>query len=66
MITGILVALPEELRTLTKSRIQQGECVAMSENTLITLTGSGPTNAANGAQNLLSQGATQLISWNLS
>jgi adenosylhomocysteine nucleosidase len=63
VITGILVALPEELRTLTKSRIQQGECFAMSENTLITLTGSGPTNAANGAQNLLSQGATQLISW---
>ncbi len=63
MITGILVALPEELHTLTKSRIKQGECFAVSENTLITLSGSGPKNAKSAAQNLLAQGATQLISW---
>ena len=63
MITGILVALPEELHTLTKSRIKQGECFAMSENTLITLSGVGSKNAASAAQKLLAQGATQLISW---
>ena len=63
MITGILVALPEELHTLTKSRIKQGECFAMSDNTLISLSGAGPKNAARAAQNLLAQGATQLISW---
>jgi len=63
VITGILVALPEELHTLTKSRIKQGECFAVSENTLITLSGSGPKNANSAAQNLLAQGATQLISW---
>lgn len=63
MITGILVALPEELHTLTKSKIKQGECIAMSANTLITLSGAGPKNAASAAQNLIAQGATQLISW---
>ncbi|OQK17181.1 hypothetical protein AU255_04610 [Methyloprofundus sedimenti] len=63
MITGILVALPEELHTLTKSRIKQGECFAMSENTLIILSGSGSKNANSAAQNLLARGATQLISW---
>ncbi|TXK96277.1 phosphorylase [Methylococcaceae bacterium HT1] len=63
MITGILVALPEELHTLTKSKIKQGDCLAVSENTLITLSGAGPKNATHAAQNLLSHGATQLISW---
>lgn len=63
MITGILVALPEELHTLTKSRIKQGECLSVSKNTLITLSGSGPKNATTGAQTLLDKGATQLISW---
>lgn len=63
MITGILVALPEELHTLTKSKIRQGECIAVSASILISLSGSGPKNAASAAQNLVTQGATQLISW---
>ena len=63
MITGILVALPEELHTLTKLKIKQGECIIVSANTLITLSGAGPKNAASAAQNLIAQGATQLISW---
>ncbi|GFO72648.1 adenosylhomocysteine nucleosidase [Bathymodiolus japonicus methanotrophic gill symbiont] len=63
MITGILVALPEELHTLTKSRIKQGECIAVSANTLITLSGAGSKNAASAAQNLIILGANQLISW---
>jgi len=63
VITGILVALPEELHTLTKSKIKQGECIAVSANTLITLSGAGPKNAASAAQNLVTRGATQLISW---
>lgn len=63
MITGILVALPEELHTLTKFNIQQGQCFAVAENTLITLSGSGAKNAKNATQNLISQGVAQLISW---
>lgn len=63
MITGILVALPEELRTLTKSRLKQGECVSVAKNTLIILSGSGPDNASTAAQALIDNGANQLISW---
>ncbi len=63
MITGILVALPEELRTLTKTKIKQGECVTVAKNTIITLSGSGPENARIAAQILIDQGAKQLISW---
>ena len=63
MITGILVALPEELRTLTKSRLKQGESISVAKNTLVTLSGSGPDNASIAAQNLIDNGASQLISW---
>jgi adenosylhomocysteine nucleosidase len=63
VITGILVALPEELRTLTKTKIKQGECVTVAKNTIITLSGSGPANARIAAQILIGQGAKQLISW---
>lgn len=63
MITGVLVALPEELRTLSKTKIKQGECFSMSDNTLVTLAGSGSDNASKAAQSLLNHGAQQLISW---
>ncbi|MDT8425062.1 MAG: phosphorylase [Methyloprofundus sp.] len=63
MITGILVALPEELHTLTKIKIKQGECIAVAENTIVTLSGSGSENAQIAAQTLITKGATQLISW---
>ena len=63
MITGILVALPEELRTLTKAKIKQGECVIVAKNFLVTLSGSGPENASTAAKNLIDNGASQLISW---
>ena len=63
MITGILVALPEELCTLTKSKIKQGAAIFVSDNVLVTLAGTGPKNAENAAQFLINQGAKQLISW---
>ncbi len=63
MTTGIVVALAEELRTLTPRKINQGEWVALTDGTLITLSGSGIENADKAARNLLKQGATQLISW---
>ena len=63
MITGILVALPEELHTLTKSKLKQGECITVAKNTLVTLSGSGTENASVAAQNLINHGANQLISW---
>lgn len=63
MITGILVALPEELSTLTKSKIKQGECISVAKNTLVTLSGAGSENASAAAQGLIDKGAKQLISW---
>lgn len=63
MITGILVALPEELNTLLKCKITQGECFAMSDDILVILSGSGPDNASNAAQQLLNKSAKRLISW---
>ncbi|RLA25962.1 MAG: phosphorylase [Gammaproteobacteria bacterium] len=63
MITGILVALPEELHTLSKFKIKQGECSPVSKNILVTLSGSGPDNASNATHLLINRGAKQLISW---
>lgn len=63
MITGILVALPEELRTLTNSKLKQGECISVAHNILVTLSGAGAENAGIAAQRLIDQGASQLISW---
>jgi len=63
VITGIVVALPEELRTLTKSRVQQGECISVADNILLTLSGAGAKNAIFAAQNLIDKGADRLISW---
>jgi len=63
VITGILVALPEELRTLTKSNIKQGECITVAKDTLVTLSGSGAENARIATKRLIDNGANQLISW---
>jgi len=63
VITGILVALPEELNTLTKLKVKQGECIAVTDNIIIILSGAGPTKAHQAAQELVLQGAQQLISW---
>ncbi len=63
MITGIVVALPEELRTLSKVKLAQGECMQLSANTLVMLAGTGPKNASKASLELIAQGAQQLISW---
>lgn len=63
MITGIVVALPEELSTLTSKRIDKGRCVFIGDKILVTCSGTGPKNAQTAAELLISKGATQLISW---
>ncbi len=63
MITGIIVALPEELSTLTKKKISHGACEFIAENIIVTLSGTGPENALNAALRLLEKGCTRLISW---
>jgi adenosylhomocysteine nucleosidase len=63
VITGILVALPEELTTLTSKKIGKGHSVVISDKLLIACSGAGPANAQSAARQLISQGATRLLSW---
>lgn len=63
MITGIVVALPEELITLTSKRIDKGHCVFIGDRLLVTCSGTGAQNAQSSAELLVAKGATQLISW---
>lgn len=62
-ICGIVVALPEEIATLTRQTLAQGECVAISGNILLSLAGAGPINAERAARQLIAKGANCLISW---
>jgi len=63
MSLGILVALPEELLSLTQQKIKMGECLTLPSKLLITLSGTGARNAKQAADRLLKNGATQIISW---
>lgn len=63
MITGIVVALPEELGTLTRQKIAPGCSAFIAENCLVAVSGSGPENARRAAQRLIEQGARRLLSW---
>ncbi len=63
MITGLVVALPEELSTLTAQKIAKGGCGLLRDNVLLAHSGTGPENAQAAALQLIAQGATRLISW---
>jgi len=63
VIRGIVVALPEELSILTRTKIRQGECITLPNGHLISLSGTGIDKAQSAAQQLIDQGAQQLISW---
>jgi adenosylhomocysteine nucleosidase len=63
VITGIVVALPEELTTLTSKKLDKGQCLFMSDKLLIAYSGAGPVNAEAAAELLVAKGATRLISW---
>ena len=63
MITGIIVALPEEIVSLTHQKINKGECISLNNNTLLTLAGTGPENADKASLLLIAKGAKRLISW---
>ena len=63
MITGIVVALPEELTTLTPQKMVKGQCLFISDKLLLGYSGAGPANAQAAAERLVARGATRLISW---
>ncbi len=63
MITGIVVALPEELSTLTAKKVAKGQLIYLSESIVVAYSGSGANNASAAALLLIANGATRLISW---
>jgi len=63
VITGIIVALPEELSSLTKKKISLGECEFLTDDLIATHAGTGPENAKKAAQKLIDKGCCKLISW---
>ena len=63
MITGVVVALPEELSTLTDKKIAKGQVGQLNETVLVIYSGAGGKNAHKAAELLVEKGARQLISW---
>lgn len=63
MITGVVVALPEELSTLTDKKIAKGQVGQLNETVLVIYSGAGGKNAHKAAELLVENGARQLISW---
>ena len=63
MTIGIIVALPEELSTLSPVKLARGEVFSLTPVMTICLSGAGHANASQAAQKLIEQGATKLISW---
>lgn len=70
MITGIIVALSEELNTLKtlpnalwEPSLRRGKFIFLTDKVLLTYSGAGAENARKAAELLISKGATQLMSW---
>lgn len=60
---GIVVALPWELKSLTRQAISVGTCKALRDNTLVVLSGIGAARAYAAGALLVSEGATALLGW---
>lgn len=63
MLTGIVIALPDEINSLTNKKVAKGECISLDENTLLVCSGAGSDNATKASQLLIKNGAKRLISW---
>lgn len=63
MITGIVIALPEELITLTQKKISKGDHCYITDKLIVAYSGAGSLNAKVASELLIAKGATQLISW---
>jgi len=63
MTVGIIVALPDELITLTSLSLEKGQTAQISDTVLVIYSGAGSKNAQAAAERLIAQGVTGLISW---
>jgi adenosylhomocysteine nucleosidase len=62
-IAGLVVALPQESRSLTGSALKHGECLALDERTLVHVCGVGTANVAWAVRALIDRGAQGVVSW---
>lgn len=60
---GIAVALPQELKPLTRESVQPGTCLWINNHVVICLNGVGTKRAEEGAKKLIAEGIDVLISW---
>jgi len=60
---GLVVALPEECRSLTRRRVGRGDCLRLGPTQLVCVAGAGGENAVRAAHRLVDAGAAGLISW---
>lgn len=63
MLHGIIVALPQELRTLTREKLLFGSCHRLNEGWMVTMSGMGAPLAREAAHRLLEQNVQGLVSW---
>ncbi|MBK8814359.1 MAG: phosphorylase [Methylococcaceae bacterium] len=63
MLTGIVIALPEELATLTSKRLKKGCIETLNDKILIICSGAGENNARLASELLVDNGVKRLISW---
>ncbi len=62
-LAGIVVALPEECRSLTAQRVRRGDCFSLGDARLVCVAGMGRENALQAAHRLVEAGARGLVSW---
>ncbi len=60
---GIVVALSEELKSLTDKKIESGSFLKLNNDIFLSLSGTGPDHAAKAAKDLVEQGVNALLSW---
>ena len=63
MNIGILVPLPQELASLTQTKITPGDCIRITENITVCLSGVGRKQTKIGFEQLLKYPLDLIISW---
>ena len=63
MLIGIIVALPEELSTLTAQKLVRGQSLFIQDDLVIIYSGTGRDNAIKAVNKLIAKGVKGLISW---
>ena len=60
---GIIVALSEELKSLSNQTIESGSSLKLKNDITLFLSGAGPERAGEAATQLVEQGVSALLSW---